>query len=108
MNAEKETIRPAVKRLGKTHSSCENFSDGSLHLATDSFADREPRSCQETPRIGDLADDYEFLAPNELCSRALGLLYSLTTKRLMGVSFSTLYRRRYPQFLFLHDRTALV
>ena len=44
---------------------------------------------------GDLADDHDFLAPHDLCQNAIGLLFCLTTKRLTGTSFSTLYHRRY-------------
>ena len=41
------------------------------------------------------SNDHEFISPNEVYMNSIGLLFSLTTRRLINVSFTNLYRRRY-------------
>jgi len=53
---------------------------------------------QDVQRTGDLADDHDFLVPNEIYTNAIGLLFCLVTKRLISISFSNLYHRRYSKY----------
>ncbi|CAF3080742.1 unnamed protein product [Rotaria sp. Silwood2] len=39
------------------------------------------------------SDDYEFLSPNEIYMNAIGLIFNLTTKYLIHISFINLYQR---------------
>ncbi|CAF1454995.1 unnamed protein product [Rotaria sp. Silwood1] len=38
-------------------------------------------------------NDYEFLSPNEIYMNAIGLIFNLTTKRLIHISFMNFYQR---------------
>lgn len=40
------------------------------------------------------SNDHQFLSPNDIYEKALGLLYCLTTKQLFKVPYTTLCRRR--------------
>jgi hypothetical protein len=42
----------------------------------------------------DLSADYDFIAPNEICATAIGLLFSLISRRTIDVTFSKLYQQR--------------
>jgi hypothetical protein len=53
---------------------------------------------QQLQGIGDTTDDHDFLASNEICPNAIGLVFCLTTKRLINISFPTLYHRRYSRY----------
>ncbi|CAF1004233.1 unnamed protein product [Adineta ricciae] len=43
--------------------------------------------------IRDLADYFDFLAPNEICQHAVGLFFCLIKKKLISISYSDLYQR---------------
>ena len=49
--------------------------------------------------IRDLADYFDFLAPNEICQHAVGLFFCLTKKKLVSISYSDLYQRRYVTYI---------
>jgi hypothetical protein len=41
--------------------------------------------------LSNLSDDHDFIAPDEICSNAIGLLYWITKKYINDRSFSSLY-----------------
>lgn len=69
-----------------------------LQIAAGSPITNEHMNDQDFQSTGDISDDHDFLAPNEMGLNAIGLLFCLTKKRLTGISFSVLYHRRYSTY----------
>ena len=61
----------------------------SIHIASGSLTETE----QFITHVN-WSDDHEFLSPNEIYTNAVGLLFCLTTRRLINISFTDLYQRR--------------
>jgi hypothetical protein len=40
------------------------------------------------------SNDHEFISPHEVYKNSIGLLFCLTTRKLINASFMNLYRRR--------------
>ncbi|UJR26645.1 hypothetical protein I4U23_007962 [Adineta vaga] len=75
----------------------------SKRKVSDSLTENEHGKKSNLESIGDLADNFAFLAPNELCPHAIGLFFCLTNKQLINLSFSNLYRRS-----LVHDWISLL
>ena len=45
-------------------------------------------------QLYDLADDHNFIAANEICTGAIGLLSVLFNRNIIDASFSKLYQQR--------------
>jgi hypothetical protein len=65
-----------------------------LHIASGAPTETDKASNQVLEAATDWANDQEFIAPNDIYIKALGLLFPLITKRLINVSFTSLYHRR--------------
>ncbi|CAF2136907.1 unnamed protein product [Rotaria magnacalcarata] len=76
MTTEKKNIKQASKR-------------SALH----SPIDTEQINNYVVKNAVDWSDDYEFLSPNEIFMNSIGLLFNLTSKRLIQTPFINLYKR---------------
>ncbi|UJR22443.1 hypothetical protein I4U23_025503 [Adineta vaga] len=79
MATEKKSPRQGTKR---------SASDPTIELA------QMPTTISHKyPISSDFSNDKDLLVPNEISNRAIGLLSCLTTRRLINISFTTLYQR---------------
>ncbi|CAF3080470.1 unnamed protein product [Rotaria socialis] len=76
MTAEKKNIKQASKR-------------SALH----SPIDTDQINNYVVKNAVDWSDDYEFLSPNEIFMNSIGLIFNLTSKRLIQTPFLNLYKR---------------
>jgi len=94
MATPKKISRP-LKRTGRSYDR-KDFSFALIHTASGTVIEQDqPIISNPLQAAVEWSNDHEFISPNEIYMNAIGLLFCLTTRRLINISFTNLYRRRY-------------
>ncbi len=93
MSTEKKILRQAIKRSGMFYLYTRFYSVW-VYIAPDSPVESEQIIHHVLQAAIEWSNDHEFVSPNEIYMNAIGLLFCLTTKKLINISFTNLYHRR--------------